>query len=84
MISVKVQDAIVENVVEEFDDREKKEFFKIMLDQWIDMCEDIESAVDNVADATKVKSAEDYHRLDTIARDVYLETFFKMHYKSKN
>lgn len=26
MISVKVQDAIVENVVEEFDDREKKKF----------------------------------------------------------
>lgn len=26
MISVKVQDAIVENVVEEFDDREKKSF----------------------------------------------------------
>ena len=70
MLSVEVQNAIIQNI-QEFDEREKRQF-KMHL---------VEEAYDDkdLVDMININKSEDYWALDTVVRDAYIDAFLKMH-----
>lgn len=75
MMNTNVQEEIVKNIVNDFDEKEKKEFIKMLVDECIGQ---YGSEIDLI-DCINVESTDDYWGLEAVIRDEYMKAYLKMH-----
>lgn len=74
MITAETQNAIVKNILEDFDIKERREFIKQLTDMAI-----YEGGEGDLIEMLNVDTQDEYWRLDTALRDMYIDAFLKMH-----